>query len=57
MSTTDEQRLRDAVIKFLKDHDPEGFGCACQPDGSKCGPCTWNERFNPLRAALAAKGR
>lgn len=24
--------LRQAIEKYLRDNDPEGFGCACEPN-------------------------
>ena len=48
-----EAALRAVVKKFLADNDTEGFGCACTPT-SQCGPCQWETRTRPLRAALAS---
>ena len=45
--------LRDALKKFLSDNDPEGFGCACEPN-HLCGPCSERQRQQPLYEALAA---
>jgi len=42
------ERLQD----YLKKNDPEGFGCACQPDGSKCGPCREADRQVLIKAAI-----
>lgn len=43
--------LVDAIKLFLKNNDPEGFGCACTPL-YKCGPCTEREQQKPLRQAI-----
>ena len=41
-----------AIKKFLDENNPEGFGCACEPD-RLCGPCSEAKRQRPLYAAIA----
>lgn len=48
--------IEQILTKYLKDFDPEGFGCACTPT-SKCGPCTEAKRQEPLKKALEAAQR
>jgi transcriptional regulator with XRE-family HTH domain len=48
-----DTKLAQALREWLKANDPEGFGCACQPDGSICSTCRWAARIKPLSAALA----
>lgn len=45
--------LRAAIVQYLAENDPEGFGCACGPEHT-CGPCNAAERQNVLRAALGS---
>ena len=44
--------LLAAIKKFLDENNPEGFGCACEPD-RLCGPCSEAKRQRPLYAAIA----
>lgn len=44
---------RLAIEKFLRDNNPEGFGCACSPGGTLCGPCSEAKRQEPLHKVLA----
>lgn len=44
-------RLRTAVGQYLAENDPEGFGCACEPNYT-CGPCNAHKRQQVLRNAL-----
>jgi len=48
--TTDT--LANALERWLKNYDPEDFGCACMPDAT-CSTCRWRERIKPLQDALA----
>ena len=52
--STKQQRdeLLAAIKKFLDENNPEGFGCACEPD-RLCGPCSEAKRQRPLYAAIA----
>ena len=52
---TKQQRdeLLAAIKKFLYENNPEGFGCACEPD-RLCGPCSEAKRQRPLYAAIAS---
>jgi hypothetical protein len=43
--------LATVLRNWLKDNDPEGFGCACTPDNI-CGTCRERSRQAPLRRAL-----
>ena len=45
--------LLAAIKKFLDENNPEGFGCACEPD-RLCGPCSEAKRQRPLYAAIAS---
>lgn len=46
------ERVAKALETDLAEHDPEDFGCACEP-GHTCGPCRERNRQKPLRAALS----
>lgn len=46
-------KLRTAIVKYLADNDPEGFGCACEPNRD-CGPCRTAKQQKPLRDALGS---
>lgn len=45
--------LLAAIKKFLDENNPEGFGCACEPD-RLCGTCSEAKRQRPLYAAIAS---
>lgn len=45
--------LRMAVVKYLADNDPTGFGCACAPN-RVCGPCRAAQQQKPLQDAVKA---
>lgn len=48
----ERDELLAAINKFLSDNNPEGFGCACEPN-RLCGPCSEAKRQAPLYAAIA----
>lgn len=50
-----------ALRKFLKDNNPNEFGCACEPEtdgypGLICGPCRTRIKQVPLQNALRQIG-
>lgn len=45
--------LREGIVKYLTNNDPEGFGCACEPNYT-CGPCSASERQVVLREAISS---
>lgn len=43
--------MREGVEQYLEENNPEGFGCACEPNHT-CGPCSAYKRQKVLRDAI-----